>query len=111
MVPPRHINHIPHEETTIAELLSNTYELRVGRGGLQIVFQEEPKAVSVEVHLGRLFKCLSHAWIEGSLDAGVRKRLASRSGRSRNPLVAAAQSETPWERAELSLNGRQGANR
>lgn len=61
-------------ETTV-RLRGGTYELRVGRGGLQIVCKGEPAAVSVEAHPERFFKCLSHARIKGKLDAEVRKGL------------------------------------
>ena len=61
---------------TVVRLGGGTYELRIGRGGLQIAFKGEPKAVGVEVHPERFFNCLSHARIERKLDAEVRKRLA-----------------------------------
>ena len=60
---------------TVVRLGGGTYELRVGRGGVQIAFKGEPKAVGVEIHPERFFKCLSHARIEGKLDAEVRKGL------------------------------------
>ena len=60
---------------TVVRLGGGTYELRIGRGGLQIVFKGEPRAVGVEVHPERFFKCLPHARIEGKLDAEVRKGL------------------------------------
>ncbi len=60
---------------TTVHLGSGDYERRVGRGGVQIVLNGEPKAVASEVDSERFLERLARDRITGRMEAEVRDKL------------------------------------